>query len=192
MQDGESKNYDDIKMLQWRKRFNKFCTKSSIHGLAHLTSGHDEEDQQSSNCARVTWFIVIGTLLIILVLATGAISFEAFGRKKVYTSITITKNKTMTFPDIHICDSSFFSRRRLSGKPIHNSVLSIYNWLVTIEMGFNDTMGNYLIAAQATLLVADGLRQDKERNKQFSDALNQLLEPYGGDFRYVLTRAALR
>ena len=59
-------------------------------------------------------------------------------------------------------------------------------------MGFNDTMGNYLIAAQMALLMDESLTSNRQRNQLFGRSLDQLLEPYGGNMRTVTLRAALR
>jgi len=59
-------------------------------------------------------------------------------------------------------------------------------------MGFNETMGNYLIAAQSTLLLADSFQRDHERIRQFDIELDRLLKPFGGDLRVVSLRAALK
>ena len=57
-------------------------------------------------------------------------------------------------------------------------------------MGFNETMGNYLIAAQSTLLVLDDFLH---RDQRIRDAeLNRLLEPFDGDLPAVSLKAALR
>ena len=59
-------------------------------------------------------------------------------------------------------------------------------------MGFNDTMGNYLIAAQMATLMDDTLFRNPELNQQYSQILDELLEPYGGDLRTVTLQAALK
>lgn len=58
-------------------------------------------------------------------------------------------------------------------------------------MGFNDTMSNYLIAAQSTLLVAHSFRLDRERNRLMSQALDELLEPFDGNLYKATMEAAL-
>lgn len=59
-------------------------------------------------------------------------------------------------------------------------------------MGFNDTMGSYLIASQTQLLATHYFRLDKERNVRMSNTLDELLIPLGGDiFSNVSMKAAL-
>lgn len=58
-------------------------------------------------------------------------------------------------------------------------------------MGFNDTMSNYLIAAQSTLLAAHSFRLDKERNRLMSQALDELLKPFDGNLYSATMEAAL-
>ena len=99
-------------MSSWKKEFDNFCARSSIHGLSRLS----DQEGQKNKCARAMWLLIIVALMIILVLAASTISIEVFSRKKVYTSMTMASNETMAFPDIHICDSSFFNRQRLLGE----------------------------------------------------------------------------
>ena len=59
-------------------------------------------------------------------------------------------------------------------------------------MGFNDTLGTYLITAQSKLLMSESFRDDTETNKLLSEALNNLMKPYGGNILQVSDHAALR
>ena len=58
-------------------------------------------------------------------------------------------------------------------------------------MGFNDTMSNYLIAAQSTLLAAHSFRLDKDRNQLMSQSLDELLKPFDGNLYSATMEAAL-
>ena len=59
-------------------------------------------------------------------------------------------------------------------------------------MGFNNTMGSYLIASQTQLLASHNFRKDKERNKLMSETLQELLKNLDGDINDVSMKAALQ
>ena len=61
-----------------------------------------------------------------------------------------------------------------------------------LEMGFNDTLGTYLITAQSRVLMSASFRDDTETNKLLGEALDNLLKPYDGSILQVSDRAALR
>lgn len=93
-----------------KSSWKAFCERSSIPGLSYIV------DRSLPIWIRIFWLLVILTLLGILIYATGTLSASVFSQKKVYSSMTIVTNESLPFPEIHICDSGFFSRKRLYGK----------------------------------------------------------------------------
>ena len=63
-------------------------------------------------------------------------------------------------------------------------------------MGFNDTMGNYLIAAQSSLLAPHNFHQHRPMNKSddnsMDESLQELLKPFEGDLHKATMQAALK
>ena len=63
-------------------------------------------------------------------------------------------------------------------------------------MGFNDTMGNYLIAAQSSLLAPHNFHQHRPMNKSgdnsMDESLQELLKPFEGDLHEATIQAALK
>lgn len=94
----------------FREHWTKFCRTTGIPGLRHIV------DQSQPLWIRRFWFIVIHTCFVILVSVVCCRSVEIFTRLRVYSSLTMVDNHSLVYPDIHICDPSFFSRNRLLGK----------------------------------------------------------------------------
>ena len=59
-------------------------------------------------------------------------------------------------------------------------------------MGFNDTLGTYLIIAQSKDLMSESFRDRLDTNRLLSQELSRLLRPYGGDIFKASQNAALR
>lgn len=92
-----------------KSSWKAFCERTSIPGLSYVV------DSALPRWMRMIWGVVILALLLILIYATGTLSAAVFSRQKVYSSMTIVTNESLAFPDIHICDSGFFSRKKLIG-----------------------------------------------------------------------------
>ncbi len=92
-----------------KSSWKAFCERTSIPGLSYVV------DSALPRWMRMVWGVVILVLLLILIYATGTLSAAVFSRQKVYSSMTIVTNESLPFPDIHICDSGFFSRKKLIG-----------------------------------------------------------------------------
>lgn len=93
-----------------KSNWKAYCQRSSIPGLSYVV------DDSLLMWMRIFWVVVILVLFVILIYATGTLTACVFSREKVYSSMTIVTNDSLTFPDIHICDSGFFSRKKLYGK----------------------------------------------------------------------------
>jgi len=61
-----------------------------------------------------------------------------------------------------------------------------------LEMGFNDTLGTYLITALSKHLMSESFRDRLDTNRLLSQELSRLLRPYGGDIFKASQNAALR
>lgn len=92
------------------KLWKRFASTTTGHGFARMV---DEEEPRS---LRIFWVSVVLLLVSALLVSISIISYETLVVRGLRREFIVQNNKTMSLPDIHICDTSLFNRTVLRGK----------------------------------------------------------------------------
>lgn len=112
-----AENSQQRKLIKPGKRFSfcwklwkRFASTTTGHGFARMV---DEGEPRS---LRIFWISVILVLVSALLVSIAIISYETLVVRGLRREFIVQNNKTMSLPDIHICDTSLFNRTVLRGK----------------------------------------------------------------------------
>lgn len=90
--------------------WKRFARTTTGHGFARMV---DEDEPKS---LRIFWVSVIVLLMSALLVSIAIISYETLVVRGLRREFIVQNNRTMSLPDIHICDTSLFNRTVLRGK----------------------------------------------------------------------------
>lgn len=157
----------------WRK----FVRTTTGHGFARIVDTNEHWQ------LRVFWAIVVLLLVAGLLISVFIISYESLVVRGLQREFIVQYNNTMYLPDIHICDTSLFSRSALECilESLHrtfNLLQVFFNalFLCLAAMGFNKTMGSYLALTLSPMLASRSLRKDMKRRQELEIIYNVLME----------------
>lgn len=97
----------------WRK----FVRTTTGHGFARMVDTNEHWQ------LRVFWAVVVLLLAVGLLISVFTISYESLVVRGLQREFIVQYNNTMYLPDIHICDTSLFSRSALDCITIFLSIV---------------------------------------------------------------------
>ena len=91
------------------KILEKFCQMTTFHGYNFLV------DYSKPKWIRISSAAVLFLFLMVFIYFGAKVSAAIFQSHAINTSFTTETPDSQPFPNIHICDNSYFSKRRLKG-----------------------------------------------------------------------------
>lgn len=98
---------DNQKETSFIGLWNKFVRTTTGHGFAKIV------DSEEPWCLRIFWALTVILLAAGLMTSIFIISYESLVERGLQREFIVQHNNTMFLPDIHICDTSLFSRSAL-------------------------------------------------------------------------------
>lgn len=98
---------DNQQQISFIGLWNKFVRTTTGHGFAKIV------DPGEPRLWRIFWAFTVIFLAAGLMTSISIISYESFVERALQREFIVQYNNTMFLPDIHICDTSLFSRSTL-------------------------------------------------------------------------------
>lgn len=103
---------DNQKEISFIGLWSKFLRTTTGHGLAKIV------DSGEPWCLRIFWAFAMILLAAGLMTSIFIISYESLVERGLQREFIVQYNNTMFLPDIHICDTSLFSRSALESNTL--------------------------------------------------------------------------